>query len=150
MAEHTVHLGEKVKRVREMLGVKQDALAIELGDDWNQKKVSMLEAKAEIEPALLEKVANALKVPKKVIENFDTEQAINVFSGTFTYHDNDNVSLNGTVTNIISNPMEKILELHREKEALLERSLKEKEALYERMLKEKDEMIARLESLLKK
>ncbi len=38
MAEHTTHLGEKIKRFREMMGVKQDALAIELGDDWNQKK----------------------------------------------------------------------------------------------------------------
>ncbi|MEX6690663.1 XRE family transcriptional regulator [Danxiaibacter flavus] len=117
--------------------MKQDALAIELGDDWNQKKVSMLEAKAEIEPALLEKVANALKVPKEAIENFDTEKAINIFSGTFNYHDNDNASI--VSNNAIVNPLDKILELH-----------KEKEALFERMLKEKDEMIARLESLLKK
>ncbi len=28
-----------------MLGIKQEALAFELGDDWNQKKVSLLEQK---------------------------------------------------------------------------------------------------------
>ena len=29
-----VHKGRKVKRFREMLGIKQDALAPELGEDW--------------------------------------------------------------------------------------------------------------------
>jgi len=32
--------------------MKQDALADALGDDWNQKKVSLLEAKERIEPAI--------------------------------------------------------------------------------------------------
>lgn len=31
-----VHEGKNVKRIREMLGIKQEALAFELGDDWNQ------------------------------------------------------------------------------------------------------------------
>jgi hypothetical protein len=113
---------------REMMGVKQDALAIELGDDWNQKKVSMLEAKAEIDPVLFEKVAKALKVPKEAIENFDAKEAINIFSNTFTYQ--DNATLNSIIHNSF-NPMEKILEIQ-----------SQKDALYERMLKEKDEMIA--------
>src|SRR5258708_1642386 len=43
MAENTIHQGRNIKRFREMLGVKQDALAMELGDDWNQQKVSLLE-----------------------------------------------------------------------------------------------------------
>ncbi|MGC4056624.1 MAG: hypothetical protein QM743_00665 [Chitinophagaceae bacterium] len=38
-----IHEGRNVKRFREMLGIKQDALAIDLGDDWNQKKISLLE-----------------------------------------------------------------------------------------------------------
>jgi hypothetical protein len=33
-----IHQGRNVKRFREMLGIKQEALAYELGDDWNQKK----------------------------------------------------------------------------------------------------------------
>jgi hypothetical protein len=33
-----IHQGRNVKRFREMLGLKQDALAFELGDDWSQKK----------------------------------------------------------------------------------------------------------------
>jgi hypothetical protein len=35
--EKTIHQGRNVKRFREMLGLKE-ALAFELGDDWNQKK----------------------------------------------------------------------------------------------------------------
>ena len=61
--DKTIHEGRNVKRIREMLGIKQDALAIELGDDWNQKKTSLLEGKETIEPQILDEVAKALKVP---------------------------------------------------------------------------------------
>ena len=43
--DRKVHEGRNVKRFREMLGIKQDALAVELGDDWNQQKISLLEQK---------------------------------------------------------------------------------------------------------
>ncbi|MEX6685939.1 helix-turn-helix transcriptional regulator [Danxiaibacter flavus] len=126
MAEHTIHLGEKIKRFRELLGVKQDALAVELGDDWNQKKVSMLEAKADIDPAMMEKVAQALKVPRQAIENFDTERVVHICSNTINSYDHAvGISNYGTF-----NPLDKIIELHKEKEALHERRLKEMEALY--------------------
>lgn len=58
-----VHQGRNVKRFREMLGIKQEALAAELGEGWTQKKVSLLEAKEEIGPELMEQVAKVLKVP---------------------------------------------------------------------------------------
>ncbi len=74
--EKTIHEGRNVKRIREMLGIKQDALAIELGDDWNQKKISLLEGKETIEPQILDEVAKALKVPVEAIKNFDEETAI--------------------------------------------------------------------------
>lgn len=35
-----IHHGQNIKRFREMLNLKQDALAHELGEDWNQKKIS--------------------------------------------------------------------------------------------------------------
>lgn len=38
-----IHQGRNIKRFREMLGIKQDALAFEQGDDWNQQKISLLE-----------------------------------------------------------------------------------------------------------
>ncbi len=33
--EKKVHEGRNVRRFREMLGIKQETLAYELGDDWN-------------------------------------------------------------------------------------------------------------------
>ncbi len=56
-----------------MLGIKQDALAFELGDDWNQQKVSLLEQKETIDTALLQQISGALKIPVEAIQNFDEE-----------------------------------------------------------------------------
>lgn len=129
---HTIHQGRNVKRFREMLGIKQDALAADLGDDWNQQKISLLEQKETIDPALLQQISAALKIPAEAIQNFDEEQAINIIASTF------NDSATGVIVNNY-NPIEKIAQLH-----------EEKIALYERMLKEKDEMMARLEKLIEK
>ncbi|MGN6803779.1 MAG: helix-turn-helix domain-containing protein [Ginsengibacter sp.] len=130
-----IHQGRNVKRFREMLGIKQEALAIELGDDWNQKKISLLEQKETIDNDLLQQLAAVLKIPAEAIENFDEEQAINVISNTF----NDEAFIGNSGGTYQINPIEKIIQLH-----------EEKIALYERMLKEKDEMRARLEKLIEK
>jgi len=119
-----IHEGRNIKRFREMLGIKQDALAVELGDDWTQSKISHLEAKENIEPAILEQVAKALKVPAEAIRNFDEDATFNIMANT--YHDNS------ASVHYSFNPVDKIIEL------------------YERMLKEKDELIAKLAGEKKK
>ncbi len=103
--QKTIHQGRNIKRFREMLGIKQEALAYELGDDWNQRKVSLLEQKEEVENEILKQVAAILKVPVEAIENFDEEQAINVISSTF----NDYAAI--VNNNPVFNPIEKIMEL---------------------------------------
>ncbi|CAI9672787.1 hypothetical protein EAVNNN508_00144 [Elizabethkingia anophelis] len=135
MPNKKIHQGRNIKRFREMLGIKQDALAYELGEDWNQKKISLLEQKESVEKDILEQVAKILKVPTEAIENFDEEQAINIIGNTITNNDNAAVVNNYPTFH----PVESILKLH-----------EEKIALYERMLKEKDEMMARLEKLIEK
>lgn len=131
-----IHEGRNVKRFREMLGIKQDALAADLGDDWNQQKISLLEQKETIDAAVLQQISSALKIPAEAIQNFDEEQAVNIISNTF----NDGSFLNtGHTPTFNVNPIEKLVQLH-----------EEKIALYERMLKEKDEMMARLEKLIEK
>ena len=80
-----IHHGRNVKRFRELMGIKQEGLAIELGDEWSQKRVSLLEQKEEIEQDILEQVAQILKVPAEAIKNFDEEAAINYFN-TFNDH----------------------------------------------------------------
>ncbi|WP_294263636.1 helix-turn-helix transcriptional regulator [uncultured Chryseobacterium sp.] len=132
--QQKIHQGRNVKRFREMLGIKQEALAFDLGEDWNQKKISILEQKEVVEESLLQKISEVLKIPVEAFRNFDEEQAVNVIANTFGdhgigYQKNDNP---------IFHPIEQILKLH-----------EEKIALYERMLKEKDEMMTRLENIIK-
>ena len=135
MQDKKIHQGRNIKRFREMLGIKQDALAFDLGEDWNQKKISLLEQKETVEDPLLKKISEVLKIPVEAFQNFDEEEAVNVIANTFGdhgigYQKNDNP---------IFNPIEQVLKLH-----------EEKIALYERMLKEKDEMMAKLEQYLQK
>ncbi len=132
--ETKVHEGRNVKRFREMLGIKQDALAYELGEGWNQQKISLLEQKETIELPLLKQISNAMKVPVEAFQNFDDEQAVNIISNTF---DNCNQPASFFYNSTI-NPIDQIIKLH-----------EEKIALYERMLKEKDQMMVRLEKLIK-
>lgn len=135
MQSKKIHQGRNVKRFREMLGIKQDALAFDLGEDWNQKKISLLEQKEIIEDPLLKKISEALKIPVEAFQNFDEEQAINIISNTF-----DNCQQPASIFyNSTINPVEQLIKVH-----------EEKIALYERMLKEKDEMMARLEQFIKK
>ncbi|MCE7073139.1 MULTISPECIES: helix-turn-helix domain-containing protein [Dyadobacter] len=133
-ANPKIHEGRNLKRFREMLAVKQEALAIELGEDWNQQKVSLLEQKEQIDSDILEQVAAILKIPAEAIRNFDEQQAVNIISNTF--QDSSFVNVGNTPTFNI-NPIEEIRKLH-----------VEKMELYERMLKEKDEMMGRLERLI--
>jgi transcriptional regulator with XRE-family HTH domain len=104
-----IHEGRNIKRFREMLGIKQEALAMELGDDWTQKKISLLEQKDSVEPLLLQQVADVLKIPAEVFKNFDEEQAVNVISNTFTSHDTS--TLNAINPNCTFNPLDKVMEL---------------------------------------
>jgi transcriptional regulator with XRE-family HTH domain len=129
-----IHEGRNLKRFREMLAIKQDHLAFELGEDWNQQKISLLEQKEKIDSDILERVAAILKIPAEAIRNFDEDQAINIISNTFTENTIGNSFNYGTIH---LHPIEKIVQLH-----------EEKIALYERMLKEKDEMMGRLERLV--
>ena len=130
-----IHEGRNVKRFREMLGIKQDALAADLGDDWNQQKISLLEQKETIESTILQQVSAALKIPAEAIQNFDEEQAVNIISNTASFENCQQPAFFNH--NPTFHPIEKLVQLH-----------EEKIALYERMLKEKDEMMGRLEKLI--
>jgi len=54
MTEKAIHEGRNVKRIREMLGIKQDALAMELG--LSQQAVSSLEQKEALDKEVLKKL----------------------------------------------------------------------------------------------
>ncbi len=133
--EKTIHQGRNVKRFREMLGIKQEALALELGDDWNQRKISLLEQKDVIDEDLLSQVAKVLKVPVEAIKNFDENQAINIISNTFQ----DESAAYVHNYKCTFNPIDKWAE-----------EITENRKLYERLLEAEKEKIELLKQLIEK
>jgi len=122
-ADQPLHEGRNVKRIREILGIKQDALAASLG--LSQQAISQLEQKEALDKDMLEKIADILKVPVEAIKNFDEEKAI--------YNIQNNYDNSTSNVNYQFNAVDKIVELY---EALIQ-SEKEKVTLLERMLYKK-------------
>jgi transcriptional regulator with XRE-family HTH domain len=122
------HHGHNVKRIREILGVKQDFLATSLG--LSQQAVSQMEQKETLDVPMLQKVSKALGIPEDAIQNFSDDATVNIFSSTL--HDNSG-SVNYFPT---FNPVDKWLE-----------AIEENRKLYERLLqseKEKNELLQQL------
>jgi len=121
-----VHHGRNIKRLREMLGVKQEYIANEL--NMTQQTISKLEQKEEIEDEILEKVAKSLNVPMDAIKNLNDEAATNYIN---TFYDNHG---HGFFSNNFNfNPVDKVVELY---ERLLTAE-KEKVSMLEKLLEEK-------------
>ncbi len=127
----TVHEGRNVKRIREILGIKQEALASELG--LNQQKISLLEQRETIDPELLEEIAKVLKVPVEAIKNFSEEAAIFNIQHNYEGSNNQGTNLNYQCIN----PIEKWIE-----------ALEENKKLYERLLQTEKEKVEMLERIL--
>ena len=120
-----------------MLGIKQESFAHSMGDDWNQKRVSLLESKEVIDDALLEQIAQTLKVPAEAIKNFDEEKAIINIQNNYEGSNTNASGILATNNDCTFNNNEKLVE-----------ALEENKKLYEQLLKEKDEKIALLERML--
>lgn len=133
MSETTVHHGHNVKRIREIMGVKQDTLAAQLG--LSQQAISALEQKEALDKDTLEKISAVLKVPVEAIKNFDEEKTIFNISCNFSDNAVNNNAIN--IQNI--NPIEKWIE-----------ALEENKKLYERLLATEREKIALIEKMMGK
>ena len=116
-----LHIGRKINRIRELRGMKQEALAAELG--ISQQMVSKIEQSEKVEDEVLEKIASALGVSAEGIKKFSEEAVFTNISNTF----NDTSYL----INYQFNPVEKIVEL------------------YERLLASEREKIEMLKSQIK-
>lgn len=139
----TIHQGRNIKHFREWLHLKQEGLAYELGDDWNQKKVSLLEQKEVIDEAILEQVAKILKVPVEAIQNLTEDGAIHIIANTFQDF-KDNAIANANHCSF--NPLDKYVEAVEEIKKLNEENRK----LYEELLKVEREKNALLERIINK
>jgi transcriptional regulator with XRE-family HTH domain len=106
MPEKKVHEGRNIKRIREMLGIKQETLAEEL--QISQSGVSLLEQKETIDQPMLESVAKVLKVPVEAIKNFTEDAAYNIIGNTVT----NNQSVAFVQYYPTFNPIDKVVELY--------------------------------------
>ncbi len=118
-----VHHGRNIKRLRDMLGVKQEYIANEL--NMTQQAVSKLEQKELIEDEILERVSKVLSIPLDAIKNLN-EDATTSYINTF-YNNQGNGFI---ANNYTFNPIDKIVDL------------------YERLLAAEKDKVAMLEKLL--
>lgn len=124
------HVGRNLQRIRVYLGMKQEALASDLG--VSQQEISKIEKQDEIEDGLLTKIAEVLGISTDVIKDFDVEKAI---CNINNYKD-ATISQGATATVYAAhtqqiNPLEKVVEL------------------YERLLKSEQEKIEILRECIK-
>lgn len=111
-------IGRKISRIRELRGMKQTTMAIELG--IAQQNVSKLENRDEIGDELLERVAKVLGVRPEGIRNFQEEDLQEIITCMKTKEEKE-MLINYAPS---FDPMEKIVELYDEKVKLLERLVK--------------------------
>lgn len=119
------HVGKNIQKIRVCLGVKQDALATDIG--MTQQAISKIEQQEEIEEDVLSKIANALGVTPELIRTFDEENAVYNINN----HNYKDATIAEGATPIVQqiNPVEKIIELYerllkseREKIEILQKS----------------------------
>lgn len=123
----SVHQGKNVKRLREICGMKQETLAVQLG--LSQQAISQLEQKEALDAKQIEELAKILKVSPDIIK-YMTDDAANNFINTF----NDHSGFNFQCT---FNPLDKYVE-----------AMEANKVLYERMLASEKEKYGMLQKII--
>lgn len=119
------HIGRNISRIRELRGMKQEALAIAIG--VSQQTISNIEKSETVEEDKLELIAKELGVTIEAIKNFSDEAVFNYFSN---FYDSSTGQVNNN--NCTFNPLDKVVEL------------------YERLVQAEKDKTAYLEKLLNK
>lgn len=121
------HIGRNISRIRELRGMKQEALAIAIG--VSQQYISTLEGSETVDTEKLNTIAEVLGVSAEAIENFSDEAVLNNIQNN---HEGSVINSGPTLNhNCTFNPIEKIVEL------------------YERLVQAEKDKVEYLEKLLK-
>ena len=121
------HIGRNISRIRELRGMKQEALANAIG--VSQQSVSNIEGSETIDEEKLKAIAEVLGVSAEAIKNYSDETVLNVINNTFTSHDSSTINAINIQPNF--NPLDKVVEL------------------YERLVQAEKDKVEYLEKLLK-
>ncbi|MEO8533696.1 MAG: helix-turn-helix transcriptional regulator [Flavobacterium sp.] len=127
------HIGRNISRIRELRGMKQEALAIAIG--MSQQSVSNIEASETVDEEKLQAIAEVLGVSAEGIKNYSDEAVFNIIGNTYHNTSSDNSTLIAASMNYqpTFNTIEKIVELYER----LVQSEKDKNDYLEKLLKEK-------------
>jgi transcriptional regulator with XRE-family HTH domain len=122
------HIGRNISRIRELRGMKQEALAEAIG--LSQQTISSIETSENVDFEKLLQIAKVLGVTVEAIENFSEESIFSFFNNFY-----DNSANNGAIqrgTNTCNfNPLDKVIEL------------------YERLVQVEREKVEYLENIIK-
>ncbi|KIO51022.1 helix-turn-helix domain-containing protein [Flavobacterium hibernum] len=121
------HIGRNISRIRELRGMKQEALAMAIG--VSQQSVSNIEGSESIDEEKLQAIAEVLGVSAEAIKNYSDETVLNVINNTFSSHDSSTINAVNIQPNF--NPLDKVVEL------------------YERLVQAEKDKVEYLEKLLK-
>lgn len=124
------HIGRNISRIRELRGMKQEALAFAIG--VSQQTISNIEASENVEEEKLELIAKELGVSVEGIKNFSEDAVLNIINNTFNTNDNGVAILKTESYSPTFNPLDKVVEL------------------YERLVQAEKDKVAYLEKLLNK
>ncbi|CAM3999400.1 helix-turn-helix domain-containing protein [Flavobacterium sinopsychrotolerans] len=128
------HIGRNISRIRELRGMKQEALAIAIG--VSQQSVSNIEGSETVEEEKLKAIAEVLGVSSDAIKNYSDEGVINYFNTFNEAVSSSNFGHNNTCT---FNPLDKLVDAY-----------EENKKLYERLVQAEKDKVDYLEKLLKK
>ncbi|MEO8534148.1 MAG: helix-turn-helix transcriptional regulator [Flavobacterium sp.] len=106
-AKRPKHIGRNISRIRELKGMKQEALAMAIG--VSQQTVSNFEASETIEENKLIEIAKALEVTIEAIMNFSEEAVFNYFN---TFNESNGNFFGNNNTTCTFNPLDKVVELY--------------------------------------
>jgi len=130
------HHGHAIKRFRHTLDLNQYVLAEKMG--ISQALVSFYEQKKLIEDDMIEKFARALKIDPQLIKELEEDPVTFIIENNTL--DKGNIIVGNNIENFNPDPIDRIIELTKEKTVLYERMLeleKEKSILLEKILREK-------------
>lgn len=88
--EEKIHEGKNLKRIREIMGLKQDALGLKCESKFDQRRISEFENMWTIPEPTLQELADALGVTVEFIRAFSEEKAIYNIQNNNTFEVSEN------------------------------------------------------------
>ncbi|MCV9932957.1 helix-turn-helix domain-containing protein [Flavobacterium sp. LS1R47] len=104
------HIGRNISRIRELRGMKQEALADAIG--VSQQSISNIEASETVDPEKLTEIAKILGVTVEALENFTEESVFNFFNNFYDNSSNTGAQGNTQNNHCTFNPLDKVVELY--------------------------------------